>query len=222
MTQPFDDEHGERLRRALHAEAEAVTPSAEGLERIRSKINQRHERRLGLFAYSAPWLRPLAAVTAALAVCFVAVSVTPALANFVQTGHFSFDDGTDGGNAVTNDGRSHGQVPPGESSAPLPSTSPSPSSIHPSTTGKHVVRGTCPPGEDTVSPSASPPPASGPAPTVTCQAPPTTGGGGGGDDSTSAPPADPGTPPASSAPEEPPTDPTSESAPVVSNPNQSP
>jgi hypothetical protein len=221
MTQPFDDEYGERIRRALHAEAEAVTPSAEGLERIRTKINQRHERRFGWFAYSAPWLRPLAAVTAALAVCFAAVSVTPALANFVQTGHFSFDSGTDDGSAVTNDGRSHGQVLPGESSAPFSSTSPSPSAVHPSTTGKHVVRGSCPPGENTVSPTSSPPPGSGPAPTVTCQAPPVTGGGGG-DDSTSPPPADPGTPPASSAPEEPPTDPTSESSPGESNPNQSP
>src|SRR5689334_18828685 len=108
MTQPFDDEHGEILRRALHAEAEAVTPSPEGLERIRTKINKRHERRLGFLAYSSPWLRPLAAVTAALAVCFAAVSVTPALANFVQTGHFSLDSGSDGGSAQ-NTGHSHGQ-----------------------------------------------------------------------------------------------------------------
>jgi hypothetical protein len=146
------------------------------------------------------------------------VSVTPALANFVQTGHFSPDSGTDDGHAVTNDGRSHGQIPPGESSEPLPSISPSPTSIHPSNTGKHVVRGSCPPGEDTVSPSSAPP-ASGPVPTVTCQAPPVTGGGG---DSSSTPPTDPGTPPSSSTPEEPPSDPTSGSAPVVSDPNQSP
>lgn len=218
MTQPFDDEHGERLRRALHAEAEAVTPSPEGLERIRSKINQRHERRLGFIRYSTPWLRPLAAVTAALAVCFVAVSVTPALANFVQTGHFSPDSGNDGGHTVQNDGRSHGQVLPGESTDPAPSTSPSPSAILPSDNGKHVVRGTCPPGENTVSPSSTPRHGSGPSPKITCQAPPVTGGGG----STSAPPTEPATPPASSAPEVPPTDPSSSSAPAQSNPNSSP
>jgi hypothetical protein len=218
MTQPFDDEYGERLRRALHAEAEAVTPSAEGLERIRTKINQRHERRAGWISYSAPWLRPLAAVTAALAVCLVAVSVTPALANFVQTGHFSPDSGGGDGSTATNDGRSHGQVLPGQSSAPDQSASPSPSAIHPSNTGKHVVRGSCPPGEDTVSPSSSPASGSGPAPKVTCQAPPQTGGG----EPSSAPPTDPGTPPSSTAPEGPPSDPSEQSAPVASNPNASP
>ena len=221
MTQPFDDEYGERLRRALHAEAEAVTPSAEGLERIRTKINQRHERHAGWLSYSAPWLRPLAAVTAALAVCLVAVSVTPALANFVQTGHFSPDSGSTDGNAATNDGRSQGQVLPDQSSSPTQSASPSPTAIHPTNTGKHVVTGSCPPGEQTVTPSSSPPPGSGPAPKVTCQSPPATGGGGGGEAS-SAPPTDPGTPPPSTAPEVPPTPPSEQSAPAASNPNASP
>jgi hypothetical protein len=213
MTQPFDEEHGDRLRRALHAEAETVTPSAEGLERIRAKINQRHERRFGLMSLSAPWLRPLAAVAAAVAVCVVAVSVTPALANFVQTGHFSPDSGGDKGNSATTDGRSEGRMPPGESTTPTPSTSPSPTSIHPSNTGKHVVNGTCPPGEVTVSPSATP--SSGPRTRVTCQAPP---GG-----PTSPPPSDgPTSPPDSSQPQAPSSDePTSEAAPTTA-PNQSP
>ena len=221
MTQPFNDEYGDRLRRALHAEAEAVTPSAEGLERIRHKITRRHERRLGYLSYSAPWLRPLAAVTAALMVCVVAVSVTPALANFVQTGHFSPDSGSGSGRDAHNSGRSHGQVLPGDPSSPAPSTSPSPSSISPSNNGKHVVKGTtCPPGEDTVSPS--PTPGSGSAagsaakPKVTCQAPP-----GGGDSPSTPVTEDPSTPPPSSQPEGPPSDPSSASAPAV-NPNQSP
>lgn len=225
MTQPFDDEHGERLRRALHAEAEAVTPSAEGLERIRSKINERHERRLGLVSYSAPWLRPLAAVTAALAVCIVAVSVTPGLANLVQTGHFSPDSGGDGGGAMQNDGHSPSQVVPGESSGPVPSAPPSPSSIHPSSPGKHVVRGSCPPGENTVRPS-SPPPSTAPkrgaakraAAKITCQAPPVSGG-----TSSSAPATEPPPPPTSSTPDQPPGGTGSESAPAPqSNPKTSP
>jgi hypothetical protein len=219
MTQPFDDEHGDRLRRALHAEAEAVTPSAEGLERIRSKINTRHERRWGFLSYSAPWLRPFAAVAAALAVCLVAVSVTPALANFVQTGHFSPDAGSNGGNSSTKDGHSQGKVQPSDSSAPASSDSPSPTAIHPSNTGKHVVNGsTCPSGEKTVTPSATPSGArAGPAPTpkITCQAPPA------GD--TPPPPVTQGppTPPTTTPPEGPPPSdqPTPQSAPV---PNQSP
>ena len=37
MTEP-ESEYGERLRRALHAAADGVVPSGDGLERIRSKI----------------------------------------------------------------------------------------------------------------------------------------------------------------------------------------
>jgi hypothetical protein len=215
MTQPFDDEYGDRLRRALHAEAEAVAPSPEGLERIRSKINDRHERRFG-FSFAAPWLRPLAAVTAALFVCGAAVSATPALKNFVQTGHFSSDSGNGDPGSASNSGRSQGQVLPGGSSNPVPNTSPSPSSIRPSNTGKHVVNGTCEPGESTVTPSSTPTatPVPGPIKQITCQ--PTAGG-----DTSSAPVTEgPPTPPVTSPPEVPPSDqPTSESAP---NANQSP
>src|SRR4051812_39227739 len=150
MTQPFDDEHGEILRRALHAEAEAVTPSPEGLERIRSKINTRHERRWGFLSYSTPWLRPFAAVAAALAVCVVAVSVTPALANFVQTGHFSPDAGSSDGNSSSKDGHSHGGSMPRGSSVPAPSGSPHPPTIHPPHTRQHPgKRHTPPPGGKT-------------------------------------------------------------------------
>jgi hypothetical protein len=223
MTQPFDDEHGDRLRRALHAEAEAVTPSPEGLERIRKKIDQRNERRLGLFSpslfsLSSPWLRPLAAVAAAVCVCLAAASVTPALANFVQTGHFS-PAGGDDGKTTTNDGRSEGQVPPNQPPSPVPSVSPSPSAPHPSSTGKHVVTGSCQPGEETVTPSGSPAAggaAAGTTSEITCQPVP------GGSDTSSAPVTE--APPTSSPPSPPdaPSDqPTSESDPTV-NANQSP
>jgi hypothetical protein len=222
MTQPFDDEHGDRLRRALHAEAEAVRPSAEGLERIRSKINQRRERRLGFLSLSAPWLRPLAAVAAAVFVCVVTVSVTPALANFVQTGHFSPSSGGGDGRTTTEDGSSQGEVSPSGSGSPAPSVSPSPTAVHPSMTGKHVVNGsTCGTGEETVTPSASPTAgggaASGTTSQVTCQ--PVPHGG----DTPSAPVTEgPPAPPVSQPPEVPPSDqPTSDAAPPV-NPNQSP
>lgn len=216
MTQPFDDEYGDRLRRALHAEAETVTPSAEGLERIRTKINRRQERHIGGLPYSSPWLRPLAAVTAALAVCFAAASVTPALANFVQTGHFSPDSGSDGRGGVRNDGRSHGQALPGGSTTPAPGSTPSPSPS-PANPGKHVMR-TCPTGWSTVSPSTTPTPHAKPAGKITCQAPPAKGDNG---EKTSAPPTEVPTPPVSSQPAEPPSDPTSEAAPTTA-PNQSP
>jgi hypothetical protein len=212
MTQPFDDEYGERLRRALHAEAEAVTPSPEGLERIRTKISKRRERRLGYFI-SAPWLRPLAAVAAALFVCVITVSATPALKNFVQTGHFSPDSGNGDGNSSTT-GKTHGQMPPGYPTTPLPSTSPSPTSIHSPNTGKHVV--TCPPGYGVPTPTSTPaPPASTAPPSATVACQPESGNG------TPQPPiTDAPTPPSTTSPAEPPSDqPTSDVAPA---PNQSP
>jgi hypothetical protein len=216
MTQPFDDEHGDRLRRALHAEAEAVTPSAEGLERIRSKINQRRERRLGFFSLSAPWLRPLAAVAAAVFVCVVTVSVTPALANFVQTGHFSPNSGGGNGRTTTSDGSSQGEVSPSGSGSPSPSMSPSPATPHPALTGKHVVNGTsCGPGEKTVTPSAAPSAAGGAVPQVTCQAvPPVAGTPPPVTEGPPAPPVTPSDPPPSEQS-------TDDPAPGV-NPNQSP
>ena len=146
MTEPFDDEYGDRLRRALHAEAEAVMPSAEGLERIRTQDNQAARARFGLLSYSAPWLRPLAAVTAALVVCVVAVSVTPALANFVQTGHFSPDSGSGNGArprpAAVHTARSSRATPRARSRARRRARA-----HRPADAGKHVVNGgTCPPG----------------------------------------------------------------------------
>jgi hypothetical protein len=171
MTEPFD-EYGDRLRGALHAEADAVTPSPEGLERIRSKINKRRERRLGPW-FAVPWMRPLAAVAAAIFVTVIAVSATPALKNFVQTGHFSPDSQSGSGQTSANNGHSQGQWSPGGGQPPLPSVSPSPNTIRPSNTGTHVVTAPCPPGEGTVTPTGSPSPAAqagGPAPKVTCEA----------------------------------------------------
>jgi hypothetical protein len=171
MTEPFD-EYGDRLRRVLHTEAEAVTPSPEGLEQIRTKITNRRERRLGLW-YALPWLRPLAAVGAAVCLSVVAVSATPALKNFVQTGHFSPDDRSGNGQTIAGSGRSNEQTVPGDSSQPSLSISPHPS-MHPSTSGEHVVTGSCPAGEGTVTPPGGTRPGgesvtSGPTPRVTCQ-----------------------------------------------------
>jgi hypothetical protein len=172
MTEPFD-EYGERLRRVLHTEADAVAPSPEGLERIRTKINKRRDRRLGLW-YAAPWLRPLAAVGAAVFICLVAVSATPAFKNFVQTGHFSPDDRGGSGQTIAGEGRSGTQTMLGDSAHPDPSISPHPSTTRPTTPGKHVVTGSCPPGEGTVTPTrgtghGGQPVTSGPTPRVTCQ-----------------------------------------------------
>jgi hypothetical protein len=159
MTEPFD-EYGDRLRRLLHAEAEAVVPSPEGLEKIRAKIDQRHERRLW---YIRPWLRPLAAVSAAIVMSIIAVPATAAFKNFVQTGHFSPDSGHNGGRHTVDGRYTPNQKPPG----PVPSDtrlSPRPSSSLSTSPGSRAS-GSCAPGEGTVTlpdgpsdiPSAIPP-----------------------------------------------------------------
>lgn len=175
MTEPFD-EYGERLRRVLHAEAEAVAPSPEGLEQIRTKIADRADRRFTAWL-AAPWLRPLAAAAAAVCVAIVAVSATPALKTFVQTGHFNSNAGHDRG-STSIDGRYTGgaAVPPGSahtgSAAP-----PRPTAVSPTTPGSHVVNGhKCPSGEKQVGPTGSTvggTAGAAPAPRLTCTSAPT-------------------------------------------------
>ncbi len=58
MTDP-EAEYGERLRRALHAAADGVVPSGDGLERIRTRIA--HEPAREGFGLLLGWLRSLAA-----------------------------------------------------------------------------------------------------------------------------------------------------------------
>jgi hypothetical protein len=205
MTEPFD-EYGDQLRRVLNAEAEAVTPSAEGLEQIRAKIDKQGERRLG---YVRPWLRPLAAVAAAVVMSIIAVPATAAFKNFVQTGHFSADSSSDGGHRTPGGRRTHDQLPP----SPAPSDtrfSPRPSTGLSTSPGTHIVTGpSCPPGEGKVTPPTAPaqnanpnatpasPEPSASAEQVTCQPGPVT----------SSPPTSPGTPTDSGTPQVPASEP---------------
>ncbi len=88
MTSPSDnryEEHGDLLRRALHAEADSIMPAPDGLERIRSKIGER-ERRFGWTWFTASWVRPAAAAGFALGLTFVAVSAPPAIQQITSAG----------------------------------------------------------------------------------------------------------------------------------------
>jgi hypothetical protein len=201
MTEPFD-EYGDRLRRVLSTEAEAVAPSPEGLERIRKKINRKRDRRFDLW-YAAPWLRPLAAVSAAIAVAVIAVSATPALKNFVQTGHFSPDGGGNGGQPLPGSDPSHGQPMPGDSSYPGVSVSPHPSSMSPSVSGTHIVTGTtCPPGQVEVPPPSNGSATASPQPPITCEPEKPTS-----EPTTPDEPDSPSSPPLQSPESDPPVDP---------------
>ncbi|TYK48158.1 hypothetical protein [Actinomadura decatromicini] len=84
MTTDPDDEHGEILRRALHAEAETVNPAGDGLERIRARVAEGDGRRLGRFGlaryglgfdrFTVNWARPILAVAAAVAIAGLGVT----------------------------------------------------------------------------------------------------------------------------------------------------
>ncbi len=200
MTEPFD-EYGERLRRVLHAEAETVTPSPEGLEQIRTKIAERADRRFMAWL-TAPWIRPLMAVAAAVCITVVTVSAAPALKTFVQTGHFNSDARHDGG-STSIDGRYTGgtEIPPG-SGRTGPEAPPHPIATSSATPGSHDMTGhRCPPSERPTGRSNTGPAASAtPTPHRACSLEPTT----------RTSPTEVATPPTTSQPPQPPaTDPAS-------------
>ncbi|MCP2338792.1 hypothetical protein [Actinomadura rupiterrae] len=179
MTTGPHDEHGETLRRALHAEAELVTPSADGLERIRARLAERERRRFpgraGWEWFTANWTRPVLAVGAAVAIAGLGVSA-PQTFDLIQS-----PMGNDGpfakGHHGSQGGSGAGSL---DSTAPTPGAStpgPDPSgSGHPTSSEFPVsstVSPTCPPSPTNApgtSPSHSPSkhPAAGKTGAPTC------------------------------------------------------
>ncbi|MQY02740.1 hypothetical protein [Actinomadura macrotermitis] len=143
MTTDPHDEHGEVLRRALNAEAGEVIPSADGLERIRARIEERRQRRFGWAWFTANWGRPVLAVGAAVAIAGIGVSA-PQTLHIIQTGgngdsghgHHS-PEGADGAQSVVPG--TQPPVPPGPGSTSVPTYPSSPTSASPSGSP------TCPP-----------------------------------------------------------------------------
>lgn len=90
MTSDHHDEYGEILRRALHAEAEKVVPSPDGVERIRAGIERRSQRRFGLAwftdRFTTTWGRPLLAAAAALIIVAVGVSAPQTIDRITAAG----------------------------------------------------------------------------------------------------------------------------------------
>ncbi|MEV5571423.1 hypothetical protein AB0L06_15345 [Spirillospora sp. NPDC052269] len=140
MTTGPHDEHGEILRRALHAEAERVTPSADGLERIRARVAERERRRFpgraGWDWFTANWTRPVLAVGAAVAIAGLGVSA-PQTFDLIQSpmgndgpfskGHHG-SQGDSGAGSIDSSSPSQGQSPPGHdpSGTTRPTTSEGP------------------------------------------------------------------------------------------------
>ncbi|MGH3243063.1 MAG: hypothetical protein ACRDNL_21980, partial [Spirillospora sp.] len=109
MTTDPDDEHGEILRRALHAEAETVNPAGDGLERIRARAAGGPGRRfglgrfglarfgLGLDRFTVGWARPVLAVAAAVAIAGLGVTAPQTIDRIQQSvgNNGPADDGQD-------------------------------------------------------------------------------------------------------------------------------
>lgn len=166
MTDAFD-EHGDRLRRALRAEADAVMPSPDGLDRIRAHITVRQERRRLPAWMDLPWLRPVAAAAAAVAVTAIALAAPPVINNLIV-------------DPAGNNRPGAGQRPPGQSSGNFPAVTPSPGAPVPTGTPtpqptpavtatiSPSVTATCQP------PNATEPPTPDPSASPSPAAPPTT------------------------------------------------
>jgi hypothetical protein len=155
MTTDPHDEHGEILRRALHAEADQVIPGADGLEKIRARIDQRPRARFGWQWLPMKWARPLAAVAAAAVVTFLGVTAPQAIELIQATAGNQGPSQPDGG-GTANGGRSTQGVPPNArppappqpsgKDGPRPSGSTSPSTA-PGTSGcGAAVAAPTPPG----------------------------------------------------------------------------
>ncbi|GAA1087194.1 hypothetical protein [Nocardiopsis composta] len=87
MTDPFDEGFEERLRAALHAEADSVEPSPEALATIR----ERTERRMRTSWFGLPWLRPALAVGAAAAIAGTVLMGTPQFRDQLLPASFDTD-----------------------------------------------------------------------------------------------------------------------------------
>ncbi|MES9541148.1 MULTISPECIES: hypothetical protein [unclassified Actinomadura] len=217
MTTDPHDEHGEILRRALHAEADSVNPAGDGLERIRARIADGHGRRFGLGRFgparfgfdrfTVNWARPVLAVAAAVLIAGLGVTAPRTIDLIQQSVGNSSRSGHEGGDAA-GDRTGQGDDPqfpdpssPGSSQSGEPSSSEAPTSS--SSPGLSSCR--IPSPGASASASSTPTPATTPCPSETpTQTTPAT---------PSSPPA-PTTPEPSSKPTEQPTPPAETSEPA--------
>jgi hypothetical protein len=211
MTTDPHDELGEILRRALNAEADEVIPGADGLEKIRTRIDERRRPRFGWDWFTVNWARPLVAVAVAVVVACVGVTAPQAI-EFIQS---TADHGPsgDGGGGTADGGHETQGLPPyvPPSASPRPDGSGDPSKAgSPSPAAPPGAAGCAgqPPAAPTPPPSASaapeangtPPPAAPQQPCPSSEPP--------GEEPVT--PTTPETGPSSADPTEPVTPPTTE------------
>ncbi|WP_285694862.1 hypothetical protein [Actinomadura sp. NBRC 104412] len=133
MTTDPHDEHGDILRRALHAEADKVIPGADGLEKIRARIEERSRPRFGWDWFTVNAARPIVAVAVAVVVTCVGVTAPQAI-EFIQSTANHGPSGDDGGGSAHGSDATRGLPPDVRPTGPTrpsgegdPSTAGSPS-----------------------------------------------------------------------------------------------
>ena len=80
MNASMNGDYEEALRRALHAAADSIEPSADGLERIRERLNRpmlSFESASAWYAGLRRWLEPVAAAFGAVAGLFRPAAARP-------------------------------------------------------------------------------------------------------------------------------------------------
>ncbi|MCP9971348.1 hypothetical protein LUX57_44700 [Actinomadura madurae] len=120
MTTDPHDEHGEILRRALHAEADSVNPAGDGLERIRARIADGQGRRFGFGRFgparfgfdrfTVNWARPVLAVAAAVVIAALGVTA-PQTIDLIQQSVGNSGPSHNGGNGTDGDRTDAGREP---------------------------------------------------------------------------------------------------------------
>ncbi|WP_344893904.1 hypothetical protein [Actinomadura meridiana] len=199
MTTDPDDEHGEILRRALHAEAETVNPEGDGLERIRARISGGHGRRfglgrfgpsrygLGIDRFTVNWARPVLAVAAATVIAGLGVTA-PQTIDLIQQSVGNNGPAGDGQNPPGGERTDAGGDPqfpdpasPGNSASGSPSGSMSPSvTVSPGISACRIPPSGTPTAaassaaDATPAPSTTPCPSESPSQTPTVTPPATT------------------------------------------------
>jgi len=169
MTTDPDDEHGEILRRALHAEADKVIPGADGLEKIRARIGERTARRFGWQWFTVNWARPAAAVAAAAAVMCLGVTAPQAI-ELIQSTAGDHGPPRPGAGGSADGGQATQGLPPNA----RPSVSPSPSGTDAAGASGSPSPATSQGSSKCGAAAASPAPSASAAPeTAASQAPPT-------------------------------------------------
>ncbi|ETK35909.1 hypothetical protein [Microbispora sp. ATCC PTA-5024] len=157
MTFPPDDEYGDLLRRALRAEADSVVPSPEGLEIIRTRIENRGLRGLR----NVMWWRVGASVAGAVLVAGTVVMLVPDLRTQVAESTGISQVGADGNQQPDTSSIQRPPAPGATHQIVVPTTGATHGTQHPTPPPTHRAGASPKPTPSRSDPCATPAPSAG-------------------------------------------------------------